>query len=127
MKQVKSILIIALTVVGLMACQKEEGGKAMSGTWVGYWGFDFETPDIYERWEMEKNGDFSVYNSNGSKFANGTWHVDGFNFTAEYTTVTSQNTYLFDGLYSDAAGELTGNWGQKPSSTNGGTFIMHKQ
>lgn len=76
---------------------------------------------------MKKNGDLDAYNASGNKIATGSWHVDGFNFEAEYTTVTSHNTYLFEGRYSDAAGELTGNWGQKPSTTNGGTFDMHRQ
>ena len=127
MKQFKSILVIAITVMGFLACQKDEGAAGIKGTWVGYWGFEFETPDVYEKWEMKKNGDLSAFNSSGDLIATGSWEVDGFNFEAEYTTVNSHFTYLFEGLYSDAAGELTGNWGEKPSSTNGGTFIMNRE
>ena len=127
MKQVKNILGIALILFGLMSCQKDEGNSAMAGKWEGFWGFDLDTPDVYERWEMKANGTMGVYNGSGTLIATGSWQVNGFNFDAEYTTVTSHHTYLFEGLYSDVAGEITGNWGQKPSSTNGGTFEMLKQ
>ena len=127
MKQVRNILIIAITVMGFIACQKDEGKAGVKGTWEGYWGFDLETPDVYERWEMKKNGDLEAYSASGKMIATGSWHVDGFNFEAEYTTVTSHNKYLFEGLYSDAADELTGNWGHAPSSTNGGTFDMYRK
>jgi hypothetical protein len=126
MKIFKVILFAALVVGGLASCSKEDD-SAIIGTWEGAWGFDFDDPTVYEKWEIKKGGELVAYNSNGGKMATGFWKVNGFNFEAKYTTETSQNTYLFEGLYSDVAEEITGNWGAEPSSTNGGTYIMHKQ
>jgi hypothetical protein len=92
-----------------------------------YWGFDFDEPYYQEKWKIKKGGELTVYNSSGSKAGEGRWEVNGFNFEAYYTHGSSDNTYMYSGLYSDTAGEITGNWGAEPSSTNGGTFMMNKQ
>jgi hypothetical protein len=127
MKLLNVILFATLLLGGLSSCSKDDDNAAIIGTWEGTWGFDFDEPTIYEKWEIKKGGKMTAYNSNGGKMAEGKWEVNGFNFKAEYTTETSHNTYKFEGLYSDAAGEITGNWGSAPSTTNGGTFIMHQQ
>lgn len=127
MKILKSILFAALLIGGLASCGKEDDNAAIIGTWEGTWGFDLDEPTYYEKWEIKKGGEMVAFNSNGGKMATGSWKVEGFNFKAEYTTETSHNTYLFSGLYSDVGEEITGNWGAEPSSTDGGTFIMHKK
>jgi hypothetical protein len=127
MKIFKALLFTAFILGGFTACDKDNESKAIIGTWEGSWGFDFETPSVYEKWEIKKGGELVAINSNGNVMARGEWKVNGFNFEAEYTTVSSHNTYLFSALYSDVAEEITGNWGAAPSSSDGGTFIMHKQ
>lgn len=126
MKLLRAIFLVGVVLTALASCDKDNGNSAIIGTWEGHWGFDFDNPTYYEKWEIKKGGEMSVFNSNGGKVADGHWEVNGFNFEAQYTTVTSHNTYLFSGLYSDVAGEITGNWGEAPSHADGGTFIMHK-
>lgn len=127
MKHIKWFFLAALIIGTLGSCDKDSSNSDIIGTWEGFWGFDFDNPTIYEKWEIKKGGELIAYNSNGGKMATGHWEVNGFNFEAQYTTVTSHNTYLFTGLYSDVGAEITGNWGEAPSHTDGGTFIMHKQ
>ena len=127
MKLLKGILFAAFLIGGLASCSKDDDQSSVVGTWEGHWGFDFDEPTYFEKWELKKGGEMVAYNSNGGKMAEGNWEVNGFNFEARYTTESSENTYLFTGLYSDVAGEITGNWGEEPSSTDGGTFVMHKK
>ncbi len=126
MKIMKGILFAVLIITGLASCGKDDNA-AIIGTWEGTWGFDFDEPTVFEKWEIKKGGELIAYNSNGGKMGTGTWKVNGFNFDAQYTVSSSQSTYLFTGLYSDVGEEITGNWGEKPSATDGGTFIMHKK
>lgn len=127
MKFFKAILFTALILGGFTACDKDNNNQALIGTWEGYWGFDFDEPSHGEKWEIKKGGEIIAYNSNGGELGRGKWSVNGFNFKANYTVESSNSTYLFEGLYSDVAGEIIGNWGEKPSSTDGGTFEMYKQ
>jgi hypothetical protein len=77
--------------------------------------------------KLKKGGEFLVYNSADTKIGVGTWDADGFNFEAEYTHVGSDNSYSYSGLYSDVGDEITGNWRETPSSTDGGTFEMYRK
>lgn len=126
MKFIKGIFFAAYVLISLSSCSKDDNA-AIIGTWEGHWGFDFDEPSYFEKWEIKKGGDLAAYNSNGGTLDTGGWKVDGFNFTAHYTTTSSHKTYKFTGLYSDVAGEITGNWGEAPSAADGGTFLMHKQ
>lgn len=127
MKILKGILFTALILAGLTACDKDNANSAIVGTWEGHWGFDFDDPNVYERWEIKKGGELVAYHSNGGKLGSGSWSVNGFNFDAQYTTETNHYVYRFKGLYSDVGEEITGNWGEAPSYADGGTFLMHKK
>lgn len=127
MKFLKIVFLFVLAAGSLTSCQKDELEKTIVGTWEGHWGFDFDTPTHYEKWDLKKNGDMTAYNANGTVIAVGSWELDGFTFEAEYKSEFSDARYLFTGLYSDAALEIIGNWGEKPSNADGGTFTMHKE
>ena len=127
MKILKCLLLAATLIGSLASCSKDDDASPVVGVWSGYWGFDFDDPSYSESWDLKKGGELVAYNVNGDKMAEGRWEVNGFNFEAHYTTINSDNTYKFSGLYSDTANEITGNWGSAPSTTNGGTFIMHKE
>lgn len=127
MKILKGILFTALILAGLTSCEKDNANSAIVGTWEGHWGFDTDEPNVYERWEIKKGGGLVAYNANGGKLGTGKWSVKGFNFDAQYTHESSHTTYLFKALYSDVAEEIIGNWGEAPSSADGGTIVMHKQ
>lgn len=126
MKLLSSLLLITVIAFGTTSCSKDKAEKSAIGTWEGHWGFDSDEPSNFERWELKKNGEIVAFNSNGGELGKGTWEVDGFTFSAQYHVSSSNSTYLFEGLYSDVAGEITGTWGEQPSSADGGTFIMHK-
>ena len=127
MKIGKSIFLALMATIFLMSCGKDDEAKGIAGTWEGYWGFDLETPDVYERWEMESNGEFSAYKLNGTLYATGTWSVDGLEFEAQYTPTGKNYSYSFTGLYADVLDEISGNWGETPSATDGGLFEMHRK
>lgn len=127
MKLFKGFLFIALAVVALMSCSKDEGTKGIAGTWEGNWGFGSETPEYFERWVIEKNGDLEAYKSNGNLYASGSWELDGTTFTMDYSPVGKIYSYSFEGIYDGEAGEITGSWGDWPSTTDGGVFEMFKK
>ena len=127
MKLINGLLLSAFLLLTMASCSKDDDTSAIVGTWEGHWGFDFDKPSFFEGWELKKGGELVAYNSNGGELGRGRWKVNGFNFECEYTVESSNSTYLFKGLYSDVAGEIVGNWGEKPSSADGGTFEMYKQ
>lgn len=125
MKFSKLFFAFVIASATLVSCSKDDDAKGIAGTWEGKWGFDEDTPTYYEKWEMKKNGEMKVYDDDGL-YAEGTFTVDGLNFTATYTPVGKNYSYIFTGLYHDELGEITGNWGEAPSTTDGGTFEMYK-
>lgn len=127
MKSILGIFWAAFLVIALTSCGKDDQPSALVGTWEGHWGFDNDQPSFFEKWEIKKGGELNAYNSNGGLLGTGKWEVNGFNFKCEYFVKSSESTYQFEGLYSDVAGEITGTWGEKPSSADGGTFDMAKQ
>lgn len=128
MKISKSFLILAVALVGFASCEKDNAAakNGLEGTWEGMWGFDNDVPSYYERWEIQKNGDMTAYDEYGDEIAKGSCSADGISFSAEYTPTGKTYSYTFEGLYHDVAKEIIGNWGETPSSTNGGTFEMFK-
>jgi len=122
----RGLFLLAILITGLSACQKDDDLKGLAGTWEGAWGFDSDTPSYYEKWILEKDGDIRAYDEDGNEVGSGDFSVDGINFRAEYRPPGKNYTYTFVGLYHDVVGEITGTWGQTPSSTDGGTFDMFK-
>lgn len=129
MKFSKSILILAIAILGFASCNKDDvaSKNGLEGTWVGNWGFDFDTPTNYEKWVIKKNGDMVVYDEDGDVIAEGSCSANGVDFLAEYTPTGKDYSYTFSGLYSDVAKEIIGTWGETPSIADGGTFEMFKQ
>ncbi len=128
MKWRNLVWIIAVLAIGQMSCQNEPGGrKALAGTWEGYWGFDFDTPTYYEKWEIKKNNTLLAYDEDGILIAKGEWKLKGLDFEVIYTPTGANYTYTFSGLYHDLLGEIIGTWGETPSKANGGTFEMYKK
>ncbi len=114
-----------MIAVTTMSCQKDEV-KSIVGTWEGNWGFGTETPTNYEKWELMKSADLTVFYDDGGIYAEGSWSVDGVNFEAQYTTIILKNEYSFSGLNGAPLAEIIGNWRSTPSSADGGTFEMFK-
>lgn len=118
-------LVIALPL-GLISCHKDEGKKSVTGTWEGTWGYGYEIPTFYEKWELEKDGDLSSFFPDGSLYATGTWEMDGDEFEAYYTTLEESYTFRFVGQYDEDDDEISGTWAEVQDPTNGGTFEMSK-
>lgn len=127
MKLLNGFLLALLLTATLTSCGKDEEVKGIVGTWEGKWGFDTDTPDVFEKWEIKKNGELLAYDDDGDLYATGTWTVDGLDFEAEYTPTGYNYSYSFRGLYHDVLEEIIGNWGNTPSYTDGGTFEMYKK
>ena len=127
MKLLNGLLLALLLTATLTSCGKDDEIKGIVGTWEGKWGFGELTPDVYEKWELKKNGELVAYDDDGDLYASGTWSVDGVHFEAEYTPTGYNYSYSFSGLYGEAIDEIIGNWGSTPSSTDGGTFEMYKK
>lgn len=128
MKISKGILILAVAILGFASCKKDDvaSPKNLEGTWEGAWGFDNDTPTYYERWEINDNGDITAYDEDDLIVGEGSWDITGNNVEVEYTHPLSLGSYIFVGQYDDAKEEITGTWGESPSSTNGGKFEMEK-
>src|SRR5690606_24048673 len=126
LKHARVFFLLAIMITGLSACQKEDGLKVLAGDCEGACGFDSVTPSFCVRWILEKAGDIRAYDEDGYEAVSGDFSVDGNNFRAEYRPAGKNYTYTFVGLYHDVVGEITGTWGQTPSSTDGGTFDMYK-
>jgi hypothetical protein len=122
----KLFFLLAAGLVVLTACGKDDSPRGLTGTWEGAWGFDNDTPTYYERWVIEGDGDMRAYDDDGDVVGVGEWSVDGFTFTAVYTPPGKDYSYTFEGLYQDQVGEITGTWGETPSSADGGTFEMQR-
>lgn len=127
MKIFKGFLFACTALFLLASCGKDDNVKTIAGTWEGNWGFDEDTPSYFERWVIIKNGDLSAYKGNGDLYATGTWTLDGTNFEAEYSPVGKIYSYSFTGSYDNITDEITGTWGEWPSTTDGGLFEMFKK
>ena len=127
MKLSKIFFLLAVATISLTSCGKDDTANGIAGTWVGSWGFGTDDPSYSEKWVMENNGDMTVYDDDGDLYATGHFTLDGVNFEAEYTPIGKEYSYLFTGLYGEGLNEIIGNWGEAPSSTDGGTFEMYKQ
>ncbi len=122
----KALILIILMMMGFLSCQKDEA-KKIAGTWEGSWGFGADATAFPERWVINENGDLTAYDGDGDLYATGTWNADGTSFEAEYTTQILSNDYSFAGQYDETLDEITGTWGDTPSTTDGGSFEMVKQ
>ena len=126
MKISNFIFLLGILVIGFASCKKDEA-KSMTGTWEGTWGYGYEFPSFFEKWDLEKNGDLLSFFPDGSLYANGTWELDGEEFEALYTTLEDNYTYRFTGEYDEDKEEIKGTWVEVQFPTNGGTFEMEKE
>jgi hypothetical protein len=126
MKSIRILTLFTLVVTLLVSCKKDEDFPGLAGTWDMEWALGNTDPTNYERWELKADGSFKAYDDDGDLYAEGTFHVDGLNFTAEYTSVFD-NDYSFEGLYHDGLNEVIGTWGRDDSTTDGGNYEMYKR
>lgn len=127
MKIAAFILLAIVLPLGLISCNKDEEKKSVSGTWEGTWGYGYDVPSFYEKWELEQDGELSSLFPDGSLYATGSWETDGTEFEAYYTTLEDYYTYRFTGQYDEDEDEITGTWVEVQYPTNGGTFEMSRQ
>ena len=127
MKLSKIFFLLAIAAIGFTSCRKDEGVMSMAGTWEGRWGFGYETPSFFEKWELKKDGDLNSFYPNGEVYAVGSWECDGEDFEAHYTPIGENYTYTFTGSYDEDDDEITGVWGESQDPTNGGTFEMQRR
>ncbi len=127
MKFLKFAIVMTVMVIGLVSCKKDDEVKSVAGTWEGKWGFGYETPSFYEKWDLEKGGDLSAYYPDGTLYAVGTWDEDGDEIEAHYTPLGESYSYIFIGTYDEDDDEITGEWGDAQEPTNGGTFEMKRK
>ncbi len=119
--------VAALLAIGLLACKKEDTTIQMTGTWEGAWGFDADVPAYYEKWEMTEEGGLVAYDTDGILYAFGSWTLDGRNLTVQYTPLGANYSYSFKGEVENGSDQISGTWGETPSWTDGGLFVMHRR
>lgn len=129
MKIMKSILAILLLASTFVSCKKDkaESGKQIQGTWVGKWGDQQATPTSFISFQINRSGTLKRLNQQGETIAEGTWSLDGIEFTCIYTHTDNGETHKIKGIYTDFDGGIMGTWGYSPSSANGGTVELSKQ
>ena len=127
MKISKFVLLMAITTVGLISCRKDDEPRSVAGTWEGKWGFLYETPSEFEKWDMEENGDLTSYFPDGTVYATGTWEEDGSDIEVNYTEFSLSNKYRFIGKYDQDEDEITGTWSDPENPIIGGTFEMKRK
>ena len=121
-----TVLFFAGVALTYVACQKDQDDINMAGTWEGNWGFGTEIPANYEKWKINDDGTLLAYDGTGFLIGIGTWEMEGDQFEAEYAPVGFAYTYTFTGPYDEDDDEITGTWGQTPSTTDGGRFEMSR-
>ena len=131
MKILKFAFVILVMVIGLSSCQKDDepkdDSKSVAGIWVGKYGFDAETPSLYEKWDMETDGDLRSLLPDGTVYAVGSWDQEGSEIEVHYNELGEPFNFTFKGTYDEDNEEITGNWFDTEDPTYGGTFEMQRQ
>ncbi|HEY3385921.1 MAG TPA: hypothetical protein VGK46_05385 [Saprospiraceae bacterium] len=127
MKSSKLILLSAFAVATFISCRKDDEVKTMAGTWEGRWGFGYDPPTYFEKWQLKKGGDLVSFYPDGQVYAEGSWDADGDEFEAHYTPLGENYTYTFTGTFDEDDDEITGIWGESTDPSNGGTFEMSRE
>jgi len=130
MKILKFAFVILVMVIGLSSCQKDDEPKdnsqSVEGTWEGHWGFNTETPSVFEKWEMGELSTLNAYLGDGTWRAVGSWDQEGNEIEVHYTALASNYRYTYIGTYDEVAGKITGHWNDDDFLI-GGTFEMERQ
>ena len=115
----------------LMACKKGADkihNAAIEGTWVGKYGFDTETPDVFYSFKIKAGGVLEEYGESGLKIAEGTWTFDNNIFTGKtHSLLGSNNEYSVIAAFDPSKTKLDGNWGYDDNNTDGGLWFMTRQ
>lgn len=129
MKIMKPVLAVFLLAATFISCKKDkaEPNRSVQGTWVGKWGDVGETPAGFIRFEIKSNGTLKRLNQQGEAIADGTWSLNGIEFTCMYTHADNGEAHKIKGIYTDFDGGIMGTWGYSPSNANGGTIELSKQ
>ena len=127
----KSFVVAALIVFSFASCKKDKDVPAsvsVEGMYAGKYGFDNDAPDTDQKYNIKPGGVFQEIGVNsGAVVGEGTWQINGNNFTATYTIVWSPfNVYSVSATFDPATGKLTGTWGYDNSPTDGGKIDMTK-
>lgn len=129
MKISKIILIALVALTGFASCKKdkvEAKATSIEGRWVGTYVNDASGNSFYYSFNIKPGGIIEELNSSGQKLGQGTWEFENNILTAHYSW-TSGSKYSVIAAFYKEDGKLLGDWGYGDNTTNGGTWVMHKQ
>jgi hypothetical protein len=129
MKIAKIILMAAVVLTGFVSCKKDktETSKAttIEGVWVGSYVNDASGNSFFYSFNIKPGGVIEELNSAGEKLGQGTWKLENEILTATYTWTGGSKYSILAAFYKNE-GKLLGDWGYGNSTTNGGSWQMHK-
>ena len=127
----KSTAMLLLIAFSFSSCKKDKENvvvppPATVGTWIGVLTTN-SAPVGSLNLVMKLDGTLEAQNTAGQKIGEGTWQLNGVNFTCSYTvgSPTPVKCNLIGTLVSPT--KLNGAWGTGNSSVNGGFWNMDKQ
>ncbi len=129
MKILKSIMMAIVVAATFVACKKDkaETHNQLPGVWQGMWGDVNQAPANFIKFDIKNDGTLTRLNEQGQIIANGTWSLNGVQFSCTYTHTSNGQIHKIAGLYTDFDGAITGTWGYSPSNANGGTIDLQQQ
>src|SRR5262249_30714631 len=110
------------------ACKKDKAvsNSALAGMWQGKWGNVNEAPTGFIKFHIKSDGKLTRRNEQDEVIAEGTWSLNGLEFTCEYTNYANGQVHKIKGIYTDFDGTIMGTWGYSPSEADGGTIEMSR-
>ena len=131
MKFLKFAIIALLLPTVFLACKKESATTEpgpVEGTFIGKYGFGNEVPDKNYSLNLKGNGTIQeLGQSSGNPTGEGTWKLNGNNFTASYKMLNAPfSDYFIVAVFNPASGTLSGTWGYETGGSDGGKFTVIK-
>jgi|KBSSwiS6_1023812.scaffolds.fasta_scaffold01119_4 hypothetical protein len=125
----KNLVVGVLIVFSFASCKKDKDTSPsipIEGVYTGKYGLDNDTPDTDQKYNIKAGGIFQEIGVNsGAVVGEGTWQLNGNNFTATYTIVWAPfSKYSVSATFDPATGKLTGTWGYDNSPSDGGKIDM---
>ncbi|MES2850692.1 MAG: hypothetical protein V4685_16655 [Bacteroidota bacterium] len=138
MKALKFIIAVLFFSAIFVACKKEDvkqlpptapqGNSSLTGKWVGKYGYDAETPNIFFSFNIKANGMMEELNANGEVSGTGTWVKNGNTFTATHHYLPPYNSiFISSATFDPAAQRLSGTWKYSDAVTSAGKWYMIKE
>lgn len=129
----KTIIALLVVVTSFTACKKDKDEPQISSTdtivglWEGTYKSDATGNTFFYSLNFKAGGVVEEINSSGQKIGQGTYEIDNNIVTAHYNWEDDPSGFSIIAAFYPNTAKLLGDWGYGNSSTDGGTFEMHKK